>query len=124
MKKIILVLAVLAFAMTAMPAFAAVTNVDDGTDDAVLSLNSGSSAYEIALSPNVTAQYTVGPNATGQAQQWWVAGTFHSGGTFTYGTAANVTKIYKMKNDDSDRLDEMPTTIQSESDWSDNGWDL
>jgi len=82
-------------------------------------------ADEIALSPNVTAQYTDGVNATGVAQQWYVAGTTHSGGNFTYATAANITKIYKLANDaDGNRFADMPDTTQSESLWSDNGWDL
>jgi hypothetical protein len=93
----------------------------DGGSDGVLSLATG---YEIALSPNVTASYTVGVNAAGAANQWWVAGTYHEGGTLTYGTAANITKIYSMENDGDDQIDQLPPTLNSESDWSDNGWEL
>ncbi len=80
---------------------------------------------EIPLSPKVVAQYTDGDNEAGVANQWYVAGTTHQGGTFTYATAAGITKIYKLANGDGgNQFDAMPTTPQSESVWSDEGWSL
>ena len=82
-------------------------------------------ADEIALSPNVSAEYTDGVNATNVAKQWYVAGTTHTGGNFTYATAANITKIYKLKNNAAgNRFGDMPDSVQSESVWSTSGWDL
>ena len=125
MKKAMLFLLVCLFTLVAMPAFALVDSANDGSDDAVLTLeDADTNDFDIALSPNVLAQYTVGDNAAGGSQQWWSAGTTHSGGKYTYGTAANVTKLYKQENDGDDRLDEIPQTIASESEWSANSWEL
>lgn len=116
MKKTLFL--VILMVAVALPAFA--TDSADGK----LSLGTANGSYDIALSPNVTAVYDVGPNATGGAQQWWVAGTTHSGGNDTFGTASDITKIYKKANDDGNRLDELPTNAQSEEVWSDNEWEL
>ena len=86
-------------------------------------------AFDIGLSPGVTAGYSVGDWKG--SDDWYVVGTYHKGGNKVYATASSLTKIWNNESSPDelvtalfDTVPQTPETAASDDQWSAGGWDI
>ena len=134
MKKILFV-ALLVMAMVS-PSFAASTGIgadqtgtmtigggakNDGTGD--------TDTLAMGLSSNVHGYYDTDGTSAAPAQ-WYVIGTYHLGGNNVYGTAQDITSLYKLADDDAKTPGELytwgsglPADSGDSNTWSGTVWE-
>jgi hypothetical protein len=79
------------------------------------------STTTVGLSNEVTARYI---NAGATKPQWYAIGTYHLGGDKVFGTAQDMTNIYKQDKDPGSTFDwsGMPADDTASSEWSSGVW--
>lgn len=120
MKKLmvsLIVLSILAFAGSALAA--SVTNTAGDP------MTTKDGALEFTFSPKVNGMY-IDESIAGN-NQFYIIGTFHSGGEYLFGTAQTLTKVYSLKYTDpgTQAFSDMPqtkTNALSEAQWEDAGF--
>ena len=84
----------------------------------------GSDTVTMGLSNNVTAMYEDGDVVK---TQWYAIATSHLGGTQIYGTAQDVTNLYKLVDEKSPGVvatfTGIPADSTASSDWSTGVWE-
>jgi hypothetical protein len=113
MKKIVFI--ALAMMMVAPYAFA------DNTSTSTNFTLGSTSKLTVGLSNEVTARYI---NGGATKPQWYAIGTYHVGGDKVFGTAQDITNIYKQEKDPGEDFTwtGMPADSSASSSWSASVW--
>ncbi len=124
-NKIIVVLTLL----LAIVGFSSTVSAENVFESGEIAIGTHANAQDltIGLSPKVTAKY-VNAGTTDSTAQWFSIATAHPGGSRIYGTAQNLNNIYTKDFTTGTALTttvlDIPTSANSASDWSDNGWEM
>ena len=114
------------FLMALMIMFSTVSFANQVKEAGTLTIgnNTACPTLTMGLSNNVTAVYEDGGVAK---TQWYAIATSHLGGKQTYGTAQDVTNIYKLKVEKTPgteaEFDGMPADNSASEDWSNTVWE-
>ena len=120
MKKVLVISALMLF--VASSAFAAQVSSSGGS--LTIGGKDGTKELSMGLSSNVSAVYE---NGGADTPQWYAIATSHLGGKQVYGTAQDVTNLYKLKQEKTPGVaatfDGMPADSTASSDWSSGLWE-
>ena len=110
-------------------AFADFTQKNTDDDDPTTIVCGATDTQQISLSPSVNAGYTCADWRG--SNDWYVIGTYHTGGTKAFATASSLTKIWKdtagageTAAENFANVPQTPETAASEYLWSEAGWDI
>ncbi|GAB6081217.1 hypothetical protein JCM30471_01310 [Desulfuromonas carbonis] len=125
MKTLGGILAVLMLLVSANSVFAAHTGTLQSGEVSLSTSGGTPDPLIIGLSPKVTARY-INPGTTQATAQWFAIATAHPGGNTVYGTAQNLNNIwqkgFKTGTALTTDLMNIPVSVNSADDWSNNGW--
>lgn len=111
--------------------FASISSADQVTAEGTLTIGGGNDStgaatdtISMGLSNNVSAVYEDGDVTQ---TQWYAIATSHLGGTQVYGTAQDVTNLFKLTNEKTPGtaadFSGMPADNTASSDWSSGVWE-